>query len=105
MICRYWWAQQDKERKIHWVSWPKLSTREEKGGLRYRDLHLFNLAMLARQAWRLIQFLDSLCARLLKSKYWSNGDLFGAREGQGISYSCIAYFKALGLWRMESYGV
>jgi len=19
MICRYWWAQQDKERKIHWV--------------------------------------------------------------------------------------
>jgi hypothetical protein len=20
MICRYWWAQQDKENKMHWVS-------------------------------------------------------------------------------------
>jgi hypothetical protein len=38
MICRYWWAQQDKERKIHWVSWPRMVSRKEKGGLGYRDL-------------------------------------------------------------------
>jgi hypothetical protein len=31
--------------------------------------------LLARQAWRLIQFLDDLCARLLKAKYYPNGDL------------------------------
>jgi len=29
----------------------------------------------ARQAWRLLVFPDSLCARLLKAKYFPNGDL------------------------------
>lgn len=31
--------------------------------------------MLARQAWRLIVFPDSLCARLLKAKYYPRGSL------------------------------
>jgi hypothetical protein len=38
-------------------------------------MKLFNKALLARQAWRLIQFLQSLCARLLKAKYYLNGEL------------------------------
>ena len=21
MICRYWWSSQEKEKKIHWISW------------------------------------------------------------------------------------
>lgn len=69
MICRFWWAQQDKERKLHWVSWDDISRRKEKGGLGYKDLHLFNLAMLARQGWRLVQNPDSLCAQILRAKY------------------------------------
>lgn len=49
MICRFWWAQQDNENKMHWLSWKRLCKRKEKCGLGFRDLHLFNLAMLARQ--------------------------------------------------------
>jgi hypothetical protein len=41
----------------------------------FRDLKLFNQALLARQAWRLIAFPDSLCARLLKAKYYPVGEL------------------------------
>jgi len=25
IIARYWWSQQDKRNKIHWLSWEKLT--------------------------------------------------------------------------------
>jgi len=35
MICRYWWAQQDNEKKLHWIGWSTLASQKEKGGLGY----------------------------------------------------------------------
>ena len=81
LICRYWWPQQEKENKMHWLSWDLLCSRKEKGGLGHRDLHLFNLVMLARQGWRLLTASESLCAQVLKAKYYSNGDPLTARGG------------------------
>ena len=50
-------------------------TLEGGGDLGFRDLHSFNLAMLARQGWRLIQAPDSLCAQVLRAKYYPSGDI------------------------------
>ena len=44
-------------------------------GVGFRDMRLFNQALLARQTWRLLQFPDSICVRLLKAKYYPNGFL------------------------------
>jgi len=47
IIGRYWWSQQDKTKKIHWLSWKKLTIPKMKGGFGLQDLHLFNIAMLS----------------------------------------------------------
>lgn len=61
---------------------------KEKGGPGFRDLYSFNMAMLARQGWRLIQHPESLCAKVLRARYFPEGDLLNTTIKPGISYSC-----------------
>lgn len=51
---------------------------KDQGGMGFRDLHCFNLAVLAKQAWRLLDNPDSLCATILRFKYFPDGDLMNA---------------------------
>jgi len=85
MIGRYWWSHQDKLNKIHWLSWDKLIRSKKKGGLGFRDLHLFNKAMLCHQAWRLLTKPDSLCAQVLKATYYPSVELLECTSRAGIS--------------------
>ena len=51
------------------------------GGLGFKDFELFNLAMLARQAWRVLVDDDSLSAQILKAAYYPNSSLLDATLG------------------------
>ena len=44
----------------------------------FRDLPLFNKAMLGKQGWRLLTRPDSLCTRVIKGKYYPHGDFLTA---------------------------
>ena len=69
MIRNYFWGAEKGKRKTHWYAWDKITRPKCQGGLGFKDFRLFNQALLARQAWRLLAYPDSLCARLLKTKY------------------------------------
>ena len=73
LCAKFWWGQVGNERKIHWRSWDKLSISKKDGGMGFRDLRAFNLAMLAKQGWRMIQETDSL---LYRKRDTSHGLLF-----------------------------
>jgi hypothetical protein len=77
IIKRFWWGGRSNKKKAHWVAvaWRKLTIMKDKGGMGFRDLQKFNQALLARQAWRLLVRPDSLCARIMKEKYYPNGAL------------------------------
>uniref|UniRef100_A0A2N9IFV5 Reverse transcriptase domain-containing protein n=1 Tax=Fagus sylvatica TaxID=28930 RepID=A0A2N9IFV5_FAGSY len=47
MMAKYWWGQNDTVRKIHWVKWESLCMEKSVGGLGFKQLYLFNRALLA----------------------------------------------------------
>jgi len=51
--------------------------------------------MLAKQGWRLIQNQESLCARILKAKYFPNSDFLSAKAKAGCSYTWLSIVQGL----------
>ena len=72
MAMKFWWGQRGMERKVHWLSKKKLTQAKNRGGMGFRELSLFNSAILAKQGWRLVQSPNSLVSRVLKAKYYPN---------------------------------
>ena len=79
---------------MHWVKWKDLTIPKVCGGIGFKDLVLFNKAMLVKQGWRLICNPDSLCAQVLRGKYYHEGNLLTAGNKRNASHT----------WRAILYG-
>ncbi|VVA39645.1 PREDICTED: reverse mRNAase [Prunus dulcis] len=53
----------------------------------FRDLHEFNLVLIAKQCWRLITEPDSLGAKTLKDLYFPNENFLQARKDSQASWA------------------
>lgn len=58
-----------------------MCVRKEAGGLGFKQLRNFNLSMLAKQAWRLLNNDNPLVTACMKAKYYPNGDFLNAKIG------------------------
>uniref|UniRef100_A0A2N9FNQ8 Reverse transcriptase domain-containing protein n=1 Tax=Fagus sylvatica TaxID=28930 RepID=A0A2N9FNQ8_FAGSY len=86
LVFKYWWGQTRGENKIHWLNWGRLCSPKDEGGMGFRDLHCFNLALLAKQGWRMLTHQQSLFARVFKSKYFPGGSFVRAKLGSNPSF-------------------
>lgn len=75
MVRNFWWGAKEGKRKTHWRVWDMMIKPKNRGGMGFRDFRLLNQALLAQQAWRLISNPDSLCAQVLKARYYPDGRL------------------------------
>ena len=69
-LSKYWWGQTQNVKKIHWINLDKLCGSKKKGGMGFQDIHAFNLAMLTKQACRLIKETHSLFYWVYKARYF-----------------------------------
>jgi hypothetical protein len=53
MLSKFWWGSKEGERKIHWMSWERLSKSKKQGGMRFRSISNFNKSLLGKHCWRL----------------------------------------------------
>lgn len=51
-----------------------------------KDLQKFNIAMLAKQGWRLLNEMNPLITKLMKARYFPNDDFLSVRIGDNPSY-------------------
>lgn len=56
-------------------------------GMGFKNLHYCNVALLAKQIWRLRNNPNSLLLKLLNIRYYLNGSIIEARIGRNTSYS------------------
>ncbi|KAL5576996.1 hypothetical protein UlMin_018695 [Ulmus minor] len=67
--ARFWRGTIVDHKRVHWRKWKDLCKAKSLGGLGFRDLTIFNQAMLGKQVWRMITRPDSFVARIFKMKY------------------------------------
>ena len=81
-----------------WLSWDKVCIPKEEGGLGFRDFKTFNLALLAKQGWKL-QTTSSLVYKVLKAKHFPNSDFLGVELGSRPSYAWRSILAAQNIVR------
>lgn len=95
MMRGFWQGQMQQEIKIAWISWGNMCKSKLKGGMGFRNLQAFNLAMLAKQGWRLLSNPNSLVARIYKAKYFPHGDVLNSKFGSNLSCAQQNIFNGL----------
>jgi len=87
MMNSFWWGHgRTTHRGINWLSWEKLSIHKSQGGMGFKDLSAFNLAMLGKQAWKFLSEPKSLVSRIFKARYFPNKSFLDANIGHNPSY-------------------
>jgi len=94
LMSSFWWSFKDNFNRIPWMSWKKLGRKKEIGGMGFRELDCFNMAMLAKQGWRLLKISDSLAARVLKEKYYPKSSFLLSSLGKRPSFSWRSIWNA-----------
>ncbi|KAH1045942.1 hypothetical protein J1N35_036726 [Gossypium stocksii] len=87
IMNKFWWTNNKSLKGIHWCNWDVLCCPKINGGLGFKNLFLFNKALLAKQIWRLLSQPTCLLARVLKARYYPHSNILAAKVGSYPSFT------------------
>lgn len=87
VVASFCWGQRGEEGHIHWVRWQDLTEHKQDGGIGFRDFHHFNLALLAKQGWRILNKPKEIWVQLLKGIYLPKSNFLDAKKGSHASWA------------------
>ncbi|KAL9294084.1 putative ribonuclease H domain, reverse transcriptase zinc-binding domain-containing protein [Arabidopsis thaliana] len=99
VMAEFWWKNKRESKGLHWKAWEHLSRPKSEGGIGFKDLEAFNLALLRKQLWRMVTRKESLLARVYKSRYFSKSDPLNAPLGSRPSFAWKSIHAAQELLR------
>ncbi|XP_071902567.1 uncharacterized protein [Coffea arabica] len=86
LMARCWWGQNDKKNKQHWIAWEKFTKNKEEGGMGFKDIQMFNKALLAKQVWRIVTQPNLLVSKVLKEKYFPKDSMLEGKVPKNASW-------------------
>ncbi|PNX89307.1 ribonuclease H, partial [Trifolium pratense] len=94
MMNSFWWGGGANNKGIRWLAWDRMTLPKSQGGMGFRDLHTFNMAMIAKQGWNIMTRPHTLVAKLFKARYFPNSSLFESHIGHNPSYAWRGIWQA-----------
>ena len=95
MMNAFWWGHGGANNKgLHWLSWDKLSIHKRYGGMGFKDLAAFNVAMLGKQGWKFQTEPDTLVSKVFKARYFPRSNYLGSTLGHNPSFVWRSIFSA-----------
>ncbi|CAM8990804.1 unnamed protein product [Rhodiola kirilowii] len=105
LIQQFWWNKKGSK-GISWLSQDMLQTKKYEGGLGFKNLSVFNEAILMKVAWRMVKHPHLLISQVLLAKYCSNKGILDARLGSAPSHIWRGIMRGMhtfldGIWWEE----
>ncbi|XP_058750421.1 uncharacterized mitochondrial protein AtMg00310-like [Vicia villosa] len=92
MLNAFWWCGGSNNKGIRWMAWDRLTNSKKEGSLGFRDFRAFNMAMVAKQGWFIMN--HPLVSIFFKARYFPKTSFFEANLGYNPSFVWRSIWKA-----------
>ncbi|CAK8532076.1 unnamed protein product [Lathyrus sativus] len=95
MQNNFLWGGAEAVRKIYWVSWENLCLPFGKGGIGMKRIEEFNIYLLLKWRWRMLEVEKALWLDILKARYDSLAFYFTTSDYCRMLKHCSLWWKSL----------